>query len=131
MKVMTLSLFFLTSVMALSPAQRSMRRHSRGASPRVTMKGTIKEVLDSGRVLVLNDDSKWVIAPRDIQYTGGWLGPAPVFVVLDGSMQEEYPYTITNTWTDKRVQARAWSEELDIDRAPQQNEGKPPSQTSN
>ncbi len=117
-------IFLLTSVAALSPAQKAMRKHQGMTSPRVTMKGTIKEILDGGRIIVLNDDSRWVIAPGDIEYTGGWLGPAPVFIVMDGGEQDDYPYTITNTWTNKSVHARKWNSNLNVDQK-KQNTPKP------
>lgn len=102
------------SLFALSPAQRAMvKQQNTSISQRPVMKGTLKEVIGNGRVLILNNDSKWVVSPEDTEYTGGWLGPAPIIITVEGSSTEQFPYSLKNTWTGKSVRARRWSKDMD------------------
>ena len=65
---------------------------------------TINENLHGGRVLRLNDNSIWEVAPEDINYTQLWVTPFQVKVKYVG--HGEYPYTLTNEVSQTTVKVR-------------------------
>lgn len=103
----TIFLFSLTllqsSLFGLSatPAQQSMSRASDSQKNPLT----ISEIWQGGKIIVLSDNSKWDVAPDQIDVSGGWLGPAEVEIVKVGS-NKNYPYKMTNNWTGSSVMVK-------------------------
>ena len=58
----------------------------------------------SGTELILSDDSRWAVDPRDQHISSIWITSFPLKVTLRGS--EEYPYILTNLNTLKTVKAK-------------------------
>ncbi len=65
---------------------------------------TINENLHGGRVLRLNDNSMWEVAPKDVNYTQLWVTPFEVRVTHTGN--SDYPYTLTNETSNTSVRVR-------------------------
>ena len=104
----------LASTSVSTPAEKAMEKQTH-ASPSFhfgVKTGTILEIIDGGKIIILDDDSKWLVEPDDINYTGGWLGPAPVRVKKDGAPSEIFNYSMTNTWTKKTVRVRKWKKKF-------------------
>lgn len=104
----------LTAVAAgnapLTPAEKAIAKTQKNTSIHFGQKtGSILENIDGGRIIVLDDGTKWLVDPVDTQFTGGWLGPAPVVIRKDRPEQEEYNYSMTNKWTDKTVRVQKWN----------------------
>jgi len=101
-------LFFILGILAvpllseaLSPAERSQKRLSTRYE---VVRTTLSEVLEGGKILVMEDDSRWKIDPRDVNKTGGWLGPADIRIYPNAA-SSKYAYRIQNTWTYSTVNA--------------------------
>jgi hypothetical protein len=65
---------------------------------------TISENLKGGRILVLSDNSVWLIHPDDTLIASAWLGV--VNVDIQRSNDPAYPYIIVNTATKNSVRAK-------------------------
>ncbi len=87
----------------LSPAEKSMQNNV--PAPQSTH--TLSEILNGGRVIVLEDGSEWEVHPDDIDKSGGWLGPADV--VLSPSKDNIYKHQIFNDWTNSSVRVRPYT----------------------
>ena len=70
------------------------------------MKSTITENLESGGVLVLDNGTKWAVDPKDVQFTGGWLGPVRVVIRKGPHSDARFPKMMLNKATGKIVNVR-------------------------
>ena len=87
----------------LSPAEKSMQN----AMPDQQQSShTLSEILNGGRIIILEDGTQWEVHPDDIDKSGGWLGPADV--VLSSSKDSTYKYKIFNDWTNSSVRVRPY-----------------------
>jgi len=84
----------------LSPANKSLDFYHNASEENLT----IIEVLNNGKYLVLNDNSRWEIDKPDRDKVSGWLGPADVKISRRNG--QVYPYTIYNQWTRSSARAR-------------------------
>lgn len=112
MKKITIALCVLASSVyggatVLSPAEKAERAHAQADS---TDNQTVSEVLSGGQKIRLSDGSLWKIHPKDVDKTGGWLGPADI-KISKGSGNPDYPYLITNLWTETTVIAQKINED--------------------
>ena len=108
-RLICIAIFAVTFVSAtekktLTPAQHALRK---GNHVEETTH-TISEILSGGRIIVLDDGSKWEVAPSGVDKSGGWLGPADVKLRYIGT--KNYPYQIYNSWTKSKVMARKFVE---------------------
>jgi hypothetical protein len=108
----------LATVTSVStPAEKAMSKQENISKIHFGEKtGTILENLDDGKILVLDDGSKWVVSPEDTQFSGGWLGPAPVVIRKDRAPTENFNYSMTNKWTEKTVRVRKWNVDMEVQR---------------
>ena len=88
---------------AFSPAEKSMQN----SAPIPQSTHTLSEILNGGRIIVLEDGSQWEVHPDDIDKSGGWLGPADV--VLSLTKDNTYKYQIFNDWTNSSVRVRPYT----------------------
>lgn len=66
--------------------------------------GILMAVLDKGAKLVMTDGTIWVVNPKNIEESAGWV--PPVMVTIDEqSASKEYDYTLTNSDTEASVTA--------------------------
>ncbi len=87
----------------LTPAQKSVYKVEQQYSQ---TRVTIKEILSGGRIVVLDDNSRWIVKPSDYIFSGGWLSPAYVRIKLDGLSTDEYPYTMRNLSTKQTIRVQ-------------------------
>ncbi|MCH9617401.1 MAG: hypothetical protein SP4CHLAM5_08530 [Chlamydiia bacterium] len=107
-------------ISATTPAEKAMSKQKNISNIHFGEKtGTILENLDNGRVIVLDDGSKWVVDPEDAPYSSGWLGPAPIVIRKDGPRSANFNYSMTNKWTKKTVRVRRWSATMEVHRSKQ------------
>ncbi len=65
---------------------------------------TLAENYHGGRVLQLNDNTIWEVAPEDVHYTGLWITPFPI--LLGEGSNPRYPQTLTNLVSGTTVHVR-------------------------
>ncbi len=61
--------------------------------------------INSGKELILDDNSKWEIDPADQTISSLWLSPFPLTISFSDS--DEYPYILTNKLSQAQVKAKA------------------------
>ncbi len=64
----------------------------------------LSENLLSGQMLVMEDDSVWIINPADQLIASDWIGATAITFSL--SDDPDYPYLLTNPDTETRVRAK-------------------------
>lgn len=63
--------------------------------------------IKDGKELLLDNNSKWIIAPKDREISRLWIFPSPLKILHTGV--GAYPYTLINLHTQKSVQAKKLS----------------------
>lgn len=104
MIVILSSTFLFFSAANLSPAQKAMKQYE--ASFSIRQSGRIEMLLSEGGVIVLDNGSKWAVAPEDIEETSGWIGAAKVEIAKGPHPDARFPFLMYNTVTKKVVSVR-------------------------
>lgn len=87
----------------LTPAQKSVYKVEQEYSQKRIF---LKEILSGGRIIVLDDNSRWIVQPSDYIFSGGWLSPAYVRIKFDGLSTDEYPYSMKNLSTKQTIRVQ-------------------------
>jgi len=95
--------FFAESDDPLTPAQKSAYKVEEEYSQK---RVSIKEILSGGKIVVLDDNSRWIVQPTDYIFSGGWLSPSYVRVKFDGLSTDEYPYSMRNLSTKQTIRVQ-------------------------
>lgn len=68
----------------------------------------LSQNIDNGKILELNDGSRWEVAPDDIERAAYWIIPFPLYFVQnnDPADNQTYPVKIVNQNTGIGVKAR-------------------------
>lgn len=83
-----------------SPAETAMRNDNN----RTKQSLTISQTTNDGHYVTLSDGSKYEVYPDDREISAGWLVPADV--VVRSRRGNNYPFSITNEWTNTSIRAR-------------------------
>jgi hypothetical protein len=87
-----------------------VRKKSPGAGktgkvyPGVDSEHWIQKVIDSGKLILLEDGSLWEVSPLDVINSMLWLPVSNMYVVE--SENPMYPYKLINTDDDESVEAK-------------------------
>lgn len=85
----------------ITPADKALQNK---ANQSKVVSTYVSQVLSGGRVVVMQDGTRWAIDPKDVDKTGGWLGPAEVKISPNPN-GKVYKYHIRNVWTNSTVNA--------------------------
>ena len=97
-------LFFCCfKLIGMTPADYSVKKHQISNDAKVARRLYVDQIQSNGGIIILSDGSTWMVAPTDRDYTSMWLGPADVVIKKRKKTNNEFGYTMTNTWTKKTV----------------------------
>jgi len=64
----------------------------------------LSQNLDNGKMLKLNDDSEYLIAPEDVSFSALWITPFPI--QIEPSENPDYPLKLINSNNGQWVKAK-------------------------
>ena len=71
--------------------------------PSAKKKVYIEQVISLGAIVILSDESEWVVYPADRIFTSMWLSPAWITVQYSNEKEGVYNFIMRNNWTKKVV----------------------------
>lgn len=74
----------------------------------------IEQVLSDGAILVLTDESEWVVHPGDRIFASMWLSPAFVTIEPLCDPEGEYTFLMRNNWTKKSIRVHFIGDAKDL-----------------
>lgn len=92
------------ALFAISPAQVAINKHlALIEQPKTNEQLFIEKILYDGALVVLSDETEWVVYPKDRVYASAWLTPANVCIKKSNNPRGEYNYLLKNIWTNKTI----------------------------
>ena len=92
------------SVACSKPQPRTTKSQPTVDAPIIDKQLYLSENIAQGQILVMEDDSVWIIRPQDQILCAGWIGN--VAITIQNSHNPTYPYALYNPYTETTVLAK-------------------------